>query len=115
MLLLDSVLTQVLLNTDMLHHAKNISTGVKVKGNNVQKSIWHHNHGSYFIITFIKYPKQTAVKIQESTVSPEANIPQKVETIKTRTYGNSTLKSSLSGFNKRMECQFHECFSEKDF
>ena len=33
MLLLDSVLTQVLLNTDMLHHAKNISTGVKVKGN----------------------------------------------------------------------------------
>jgi hypothetical protein len=90
MLLLDSVLTQALLNTDMPHHAKNISTGEKVKGNNVQKSIWHHNHDSYFMTTVIKYPKQTAVKTQESTVSPEANIPQKVKTTKTRTYGNST-------------------------
>jgi hypothetical protein len=89
MLLLDSVLTQVLFNTDMPHHAKNISTGVKVEGNNVQISIWHYNHGSYFMTTVIKYPKP-AVKTQESIVSPEANIPQKVKTTKTRIYGNST-------------------------
>jgi hypothetical protein len=61
----------------MPYHAKNMSNSVKVKMNNVPKSIWHHNHGSYFMTTVIKYPKQTAVKTQESTVPPEAKIPQR--------------------------------------